>query len=166
MFREYVLIVKRHFREGETPVVPRLNELLFCFENRHVLGTVGLPAVCAPSRTADARNFRIERFSESSNTSSLIPSEGYTCAFDKKSACFLFLRKWCWDPTSSVPFDSARRSLVLHLPIVLLCERHRQRLRQRSVVWLESACSSDPCLFAQNERQASPEIHMFQPRSC
>ena len=39
-------------------------------------------------------------------------------------------------PISSVPFDLVRRSLVLRLPIVLLCERHRQRLRQRPAEWL------------------------------
>ena len=35
-----------------------------------------------------------------------------------------------------MPFVLVRRSLVLRLPIVLLCERHRQRLRQRPVEWL------------------------------
>ena len=35
-----------------------------------------------------------------------------------------------------MPFDLVRRSLVVQLPIVLLCERHRKRLRQRSVEWL------------------------------
>ena len=93
-----------------------------------------LLAVCPPSRTADASNFRIVWFSELSDTSNLMPPLGYTYAFEKKE-CLLLL-KLCWNPISSVPFVLVRRSLVLRLPLCLLCERHPQRLRQRLVEWL------------------------------
>ena len=126
--------MKRHFREGDT--CRPTSQMNSCLALRIV--TVwepwGLPAICAPSRTADARNVRIVWFSEPSNTSSLMPPQGYTCAFDqKKSACFCRncvgiqfrrcrLTWWCF--------------LVRRLSIFLLCERHRQRLRRRRVRWL------------------------------
>ena len=85
-----------------------------------------LQAVCPPLQTVDARNFRIVWFSESSNTSSLMPSQGYTCPFEKKEC--LLLQKLCSNPVSSVPCVLVRRSLVLRLPIVLLgpCDRTKQ----------------------------------------
>ena len=85
-----------------------------------------LLAVCAPPRTVDARNFRIVWFSESFNTSSLMPPQGYTCPFEKKEC--LLLQKLSSNPVSSVPFVLVWRSLVLRLPIVLLgpCGRTKQ----------------------------------------
>ena len=105
-----------------------------------------LLAVCPPSRTADASNFRIVWFSELSDTSHLMPPLGYTCAFEKKE-CLLLL-KLCWNPISPVPFVLVWRSLVLRLPLCLLCERHPQRLRQRLVEWLSPlALGTHVCSF-------------------
>ena len=69
-------------------------------------------------------------------------------------------------PISSVPFDLVRRSLVLRLPIFLFCERHRQRLRQRPAEWLSPLALGTHVCSPKKGRQASPEIHMFQSRSC
>ena len=94
----------------------------------------GLPAVCGPSCTVDARNVRKVWFSVSSHASSLMPSLGYTCVLDNKKwlvhAEIVFESTFVGDVCPGAAFSRASSSGFL------LCERHRQRLRQRSVEWL------------------------------
>ena len=105
----------------------------------------GLLAVCAPSRTTDARNVRKVWFSESSSVSSLMSPQGYKCVLHSRKVVLAH---------GEIVFESSFVGAVCPA-----CGVH-------SWFVFRFFCCVSGIADAQIGRQTSPEIHIFQSRSC